>query len=107
MRKSNKRRDGMFKSEKPEYIGEVLIYTNLFHFGEFYKKIPVHSVDVNNQLAPIWLRFTKEDITNEHDGFVEIFQEHHKEENIFYYDNIYDSFRNKIKKANIKKENKK
>ncbi len=90
-------------SNKKDFIGEV------YCAGIDYRmaRIPIHNIDnIVRGMFPYWLQFKKSDITANHDGFVKILGEYHKKENVFYYDDSYNSFRTKISKANKPKDKK-
>jgi len=83
------------------YIGEVYcIYSS-------YDYIPVHQVEnlYPNYMTFNWLKFRETDINRNisHDNFLCIFGKHHKQENIVFYDDIYQPLRNIIINKNDKR----
>ena len=96
----------LFKKAKEEvkkdYIGEVLC----FH-GWGVHKMPIHNAhkDIASSCNLGWFEFTADDLGKTHDGFIEIFNSYHKEENIFFYDDVnYGKIRTVIKESYKRKE---
>jgi len=100
----------MFKlfKKKEENVGEVYVS---YITEPFYHKMPAHrkANKILSELYPedkrsyFWETFKESEVGESHDGFIEINHLFHKKENVFYYDDIYDSLRKKISKR-IQKE---
>ena len=85
-------------NHQPQYIGEVLIgtYFNSFANVDF----PVHELKNASGIHKRFIKFTKNDVKEGHDGFIKIFNFWNKRENVFYYDAVYNPLRAKIEKEN-------
>ncbi len=59
-----KRLEELEKILQNPYIGEVLTYR---YGSSIQPRIPAHR-DYVSSLTPVWLQFTREHITDEHDG---------------------------------------
>ena len=89
---------------RKNYIGEVLIENDAILEKGFDS---VRKILVSNYDYLDFKKFTQDDIQEEHDEYIKIFDLWHLKSNIFYYDDVYEGLRNNILKLesgkNVKK----